>query len=100
MENNEKNQRIKTNCGWCGKEIFIYPSNPGDSNPWDYMCKECNQKDDWFYHLRLLGLEKVKCVNCGWKLKVSDVKDGWESGITFKCPCCGLRFTLWHPDEY
>jgi len=64
----------------------------------DYLCTECWQKDDWKWHLRMLQLEKIRCVKCGWKLTIKnyDGSNTWESQLGVKCPCCGYRFQLGH----
>ncbi len=106
---NKNKEKIEVKVGYSGKYIeltlecrcgrkFKRDINILLECPEDYMCSVCNQKDSWKYHLRMLGLKKIKCVGCGWKLKYENFVDGWETTIIMKCPCCGLRFGLWHKD--
>lgn len=83
----------------CGNKFTAYIYS--DFYPTDYMCRDCLKKDSWYYHMRCIGVnEKIKCIKCGWKLTYKDSIDNDENIIEFKCKCCGLRFSLWHPEPY
>ncbi len=87
--------KIKVKCS-CGTEFEAWDFD--GANFLDFMCPDCNKKDAWRFAIRMLKLEKFRCVKCGWKLKEKDCTDIEEHELYFKCKCCGYRFALYIPE--